>query len=75
MNPFVRFMQTPAGRIGRVVAGIVLIYAGLVGVGGVQGYLLAVIGAVPLAAGLFDVCLMAPFFRVPFSGSKIRSMK
>jgi hypothetical protein len=68
-------MQTPAGRIGRVVAGIVLIGAGLVGVGGVPGYLMAVLGAVPLAAGLLDFCVMAPFFSVPFSGSKIRSMK
>jgi hypothetical protein len=75
MNPFARFMQTPAGRIGRVMAGIVLVGAGLVGVDGVQGYLMAVLGAVPLAAGLFDFCVMAPIFRIPFSGAKIRAMK
>lgn len=75
MNPFVRFMQTPAGRIGRVVAGIVLIGAGLVGVGGVPGYLMAVLGAVPLAAGLLDFCVLAPIYRIPFSGAKIRAMK
>lgn len=74
MNPFVRFMQTPAGRIGRIVAGVALIAAGLIGPGGSIGYFLAGLGVIPLAAGLLDVCLMAPFFRVPFSGVKIRAM-
>ena len=74
MNPFVRFMQTPAGRIGRIVAGVALIAAGLFGVDGSTGYLLAGLGVIPLAAGLLDVCLMAPFFRIPFSGAKIRAM-
>ena len=75
MNPFVRFMQTPAGRIGRIVAGVTLMGAGLIGVGGSGGYLMAILGTVPLAAGLFDICLMAPFFRMPFSGAKIRAMQ
>jgi hypothetical protein len=75
MNPFVSFMQTPAGRMGRIVAGLALIVAGLIGVGGVMGYLLAIVGVIPLAAGMFDICLMAPFFRIPFSGKKIRAMK
>lgn len=75
MNPFTQFMQTPAGRIGRVVAGVVLVGAGLFGVGGAPGYFMAVLGAVPLAAGLFDFCVLAPIFRIPFSGAKIRAMK
>ena len=74
MNPFVRFMQTPAGRLGRIVGGVALVGAGLMSVGGTAGYLMAILGAGPLAAGLFDICLMAPFFRIPFSGAKIRSM-
>ncbi len=74
MNPFVRFMQTPAGRIGRIVAGAAMIAAGLAGPGGALGYFLAGLGTVPLAAGLFDVCLMAPFFKVPWSGAKIRQL-
>ena len=75
MNPFVRFMQTPAGRLGRIVVGGALIVAGLLGVSGAAGYFMVVLGAIPLAAGLFDVCLLAPFFRIPFSGARIRSMK
>lgn len=74
MNPFVRFMQTPAGRIGRIVAGVALIAAGLVWAGGSIGYFLAGMGVIPLASGLLDVCVMAPIFRVPLSGSKIRAM-
>jgi hypothetical protein len=75
MNPFVKFMQTPAGRVGRIVAGLALIGAGVLGVSGAQGYLLAILGLVPLGAGLFDICLLAPFFRIPFSGAKIRAMQ
>ena len=74
MNPFVRFMQTPAGRYGRIAAGVALIGAGLAGPGGTLGCFIAGVGVVPLAAGLFDICLMAPFFKVPWSGEKIRSM-
>ena len=75
MNPFVSFMHTPAGRVGRIVSGLAMIGAGLIGVGGAAGYVTAALGVIPLAAGLFDICLLAPFFRIPFSGKKIRAMK
>jgi len=75
MNPFTRFMQTPAGRSSRIVAGIALVAGGILGVGGPAGYLLAGIGLVPLGAGLFDICVMAPIFKIPFRGAKIRAMK
>jgi hypothetical protein len=74
MNPFVRFMQTPAGRGSRIVAGIALIAGGLLGVGGVAGYVMAGFGLVPLSAGVFDFCVPAPLFKVPFSGAKIREL-
>jgi hypothetical protein len=75
MNPFVSFMQTPAGRVTRAVGGVALIGLGLLGLGGVGGYIMAALGVIPLAAGLFDLCVLAPFFRIPFSGAKIRAMK
>ena len=75
MNPFVSFMSSSAGRVARVVGGIALIGAGLIAVGGVGGYVIAALGLIPLAAGLFDFCLFAPIFRVPFSGEKIRGMR
>lgn len=74
MNPFVSFMQTPAGRVTRVVGGIALIGAGFLSMGGVGGSIVAALGVIPLAAGLFDFCVLAPFFRIPWSGAKIRKM-
>ena len=74
MNPFVAFMQTPAGRVIRIVGGLAMI-AGAVIIGGPGGTVLAVLGLVPLSAGLFDFCAMAPIFRVPWSGATIRAMK
>jgi hypothetical protein len=75
MNPFVKFMASPAGRITRIVAGIVLIVLGLFIIHGVGGIILAIIGLVPLVAGLFDFCVFAPLFGAPMSGPKIRSGK
>jgi hypothetical protein len=71
----VKFMASPAGRITRVVAGIVLVVLGLLVVHGVGGYILAVVGLVPLLAGLFDFCVFAPLFGAPMSGPKIRAGK
>jgi hypothetical protein len=75
MNPFVTFMASFTGRISRIVAGIVLILVGLLAIGGTGGIIVAVIGAVPLLAGLFDFCLFAPLFGAPLSGAKIRAAK
>jgi hypothetical protein len=75
MNPFVKFMASPAGRITRVVAGILLIALGLFAIHGVGGIILAIVGLVPLVAGLFDFCVFAPLFGAPMSGPKIRAVK
>lgn len=75
MNPFVKFMASPAGRITRVVAGIALIVWGLLGIHGAGGIVMAVVGLVPLLAGLFDFCVFAPLFGAPLSGSKIHAGK
>jgi hypothetical protein len=75
MNPFVKFMASTTGRIVRIVAGIALIALGLLALGGTAGIIVAVIGAVPLLAGLFDFCVFAPLFGAPLSGPKIRAGK
>ena len=75
MNPFVKFMASTTGRIVRVVAGIALIAWGLMGLGGPTGVIVAVVGAVPLLAGLFDFCVFAPLFGAPLGGPKIRAAK
>jgi len=75
MNPFVKFMASTAGRIVRIVAGLILIALGLLVVHGVGGIVLAIVGLVPLVAGLFDFCVFAPLFGAPLSGPKIRAGK
>ena len=71
MNPIVSFLASTAGRVVRILAGIALIAWGLLGLGNTTGIVVAVIGAVPLLAGLFDFCVFAPLFGAPFSGPKI----
>ena len=73
MNPFVKFMSSTAGRITRIVAGIALIALGLLVVHGVGGIILAIVGLLPLVAGLFDFCVFAPLFGAPLSGKQVRS--
>ena len=71
---FSQFMASPAGRVLRIVAGIALIAWGLY-MQSTAGYVIAVIGLVPLLAGVFDKCVFAPLFKQPFDGKAIRSGK
>jgi hypothetical protein len=75
MNPFVKFMASTTGRIVRIVAGIALIAWGLIGLSGPTGAIVAIVGALPLLAGLFDFCVFAPLFGAPLGGQKIRAEK
>lgn len=74
MFAFARFMNTVTGRWTRVVGGIAMIMAGLALVGGLPGIFLAAAGLVPLLAGTFDVCVLAPVIHTPFSGNKVRAI-
>ena len=73
MNPFVKFMSSTTGRFTRIVAGIALILIGLFVVHGVGGIILAIVGLLPLVAGMFDFCVFAPLFGAPLSGKQVRS--
>jgi hypothetical protein len=75
MNPLISFLASSTGRIVRVVAGVVLIVWGIWGLGGTAGIIIAIVGAVPFLAGLFDFCVFAPLFGAPLSGPKIRAEK
>jgi hypothetical protein len=75
MNPTISFLASPAGRIVRIVAGTALVLWGLLGIGSTGGMIVAVVGVVPLVAGLFDFCVFAPLFGAPLSGQKIRAGK
>lgn len=72
MNALFRFLASPTGRGVRIVAGAALILLGLWGIAGVAGWIVAIVGLVPLAAGLFDRCVFAPLFGLPFAGPRLR---
>jgi hypothetical protein len=69
---FARFMASPVGRGVRIIAGLALIAVGLLVVKDTGGLILAVVGLVPLLAGIVDVCIFAPLFGGPFQGKKVR---
>ena len=69
---FARFMSSAFGRILRIVAGIALVAVGLAVVHGTGGIILAVVGLVVAAAGLFNFCIFAPLFGGPFWSKDIQ---
>jgi hypothetical protein len=69
---FARFMSSVSGRLLRIVAGIVLIIVGLAMVHGTGGIILAIVGLVPLVAGIFNFCVFAPLFGGPFLPKDIK---
>ena len=76
MNGIFRFLASRYGRIARIVAGVLLIIIGLGVISGsssLAGWIVAVIGLGPLAAGVFDVCLLAPLMGLPFRGPDLRA--
>ena len=65
-----RFVGSTLGRAVRVAAGLVLIVIGIAAGG--WWLVLAAFGLLPLAAGLLDVCVLGPLFRLPFNGRAFR---
>ena len=75
---FVKFMGSQAGRVIRIVAGLALLAVGLLAVGllavgGTGGWVVAGIGLLPLAAGVFDLCIFAPLLGYPLGGKQLRA--
>lgn len=68
--PVLEFLGSQPGRIVRIVAGGALVVLGVL-LGG-WWFALSVVGLLPLAAGIFDFCVLGPLFRLPFVGSKFR---
>jgi hypothetical protein len=72
MNGFFGFIAGSTGRIVRIVAGLILVALGLWATQGVASWILVIVGLVPLLAGLFDRCVFAPLFGLPFVGDALR---
>ena len=73
VNPFVFFLASNTGRILRIMGGLALVVLGRFGLSGMIALIVMLIGVVPLFAGTFDICVIAPFFGAPLSGAKIRA--
>lgn len=69
-NKFACFMASAIGRGIRIVAGLALIAWGWSMRGQTSGTVLMVVGLLPLAAGIFNVCVIAPIIGAPFSGAQ-----
>jgi len=69
---FARVMSSSAGRVIRILAGLALILLGLLLVKGTGGLILAIIGLLPLVAGVFDFCVFAPIFGASLWGKDNR---
>ena len=67
---FAQFINSPLGRLLRVVAGVALIGSGLTQRGTKTGVILSVVGLVPLAAGTFNLCLISALLGGPISGAR-----
>lgn len=70
---FSKFINGPAGRIFRLVAGAVFLAVGYVYRAHALGVLSMVWSALPLSAGAFDICYISAVLGGPLSGAKIRS--
>ncbi len=59
MKTLIDFLNGGLGRSARVVLGLVLVYVGLFTLGGgLTGYVVALIGLVPIVMGFWGRCLL-----------------
>jgi len=65
-----QFLGSTAGRWARVFAGLILVLLAVL-LGG-WWWILAALGAVFIAAGAFDFCLLAPLAGKPLQGRAFR---
>lgn len=72
---FAKFINSPTGRIARLVVGLALIVWGYTQLDSGTGIVLIIIGLVPLTAGAFDLCLVSALLGGPISGKKVRELK
>ncbi|MBE7520745.1 MAG: DUF2892 domain-containing protein [Thermoflexaceae bacterium] len=69
-SPFSRFMASTYGRLARVGLGLGLIGAGAFLIPWPAGLLVSAFGLVPVAAGVFNLCPVAPLWGGHFLGAK-----
>jgi hypothetical protein len=70
---FSKFLNSPAGRILRIVVGIGFLVVGYIYRYHALGVISMVWGVLPLSAGVLDICYVSAALGGPLSGKKIRS--
>jgi hypothetical protein len=70
---FSKFLNSPAGRILRLVVGIGFLIVGYVYRDHALGVISMLWGLLPLSAGALDICYVSAALGGPLSGKKIRS--
>ncbi len=71
-SAFSGFLNSPVGRIFRLIAGTGFLVIGYVYREHALGVLSMIWGVFPLSAGAFDICYISALLGGPFSGAKIR---
>jgi hypothetical protein len=69
---FSRFLNSPAGRVFRLVAGAGFLVVGYFYRDNTLGVLSMIWGVFPLSAGGLDICYISAVLGGPLSGKKIR---
>jgi hypothetical protein len=72
-SAFARFINSPTGRVVRIVAGLGLIAWSYTQLGSGIGLAFMLVGLIPLATGVFDWCIISALLGGPLSGTRIRS--
>ena len=72
-SDFSKFLNSPAGRIFRLVAGAGFLVVGYVYRGHTLGVMSMAWSVLPLSAGALDICYISALLGGPLSGAKIRA--
>jgi hypothetical protein len=70
---FSKFLNSPAGRIFRLAAGMGFLVAGYLYRNHTLGVISMAWGVLPFSAGALDVCYISALLGGPLSGAKIRA--
>ena len=68
-----RFINSPTGRVVRIAIGLALVGYGFTQRATSTGPILMAVGAIPLIAGAFNLCLISALLGGPISGARINS--
>lgn len=69
MKKIFTYLSSANGRTARFIGGSIISAIGLF-----VSPVLVAIGLLPLFAAVFDFCIFAPFFKLPFEGEKLREV-